>query len=81
MKKKTIIISIIIVIVVLSGSWLLMKNSGKVLASMNHTYTEPTTSISTVSFYGEAGDKIKVSFAAEYSGFIGNFKIKIYKVD
>ena len=92
---------------------------------MNQSYTEPVTNSSNISFLGEAGDKIKFSFAsdiesgeldivlydseenvvyeldrakeletfyvlnnsdtytlgAEYSDFVGKFKIKVYKVD
>ena len=92
---------------------------------MNQSYTEPVTNSSNISFLGEAGDKIKFSFAsdiesgeldmvlydseenvvyeldrakeletfyvlnnsdtytlaAEYSDFVGEFKIKVYKVD
>ncbi|MBQ6888664.1 MAG: hypothetical protein IJN54_14255 [Lachnospiraceae bacterium] len=65
MKKKSIIIGISIVIVVLLGTWLMMNHNGKVLGSMNQTYTEPTTRTSTISFLGEAGDRIKFSFAAD----------------
>lgn len=32
---------------------------------MNHDYAEPTTSISDISFRGEAGGRIKFSFASD----------------
>lgn len=119
MKKKRIIIGIIVVIA--AGFCIWYATRTKVLGSMNLVYAEPTTSSSTVSFQGAAGDKIKFSFAsevksgeldmilydsegnvvyqlakagkletfftlektdtytlsAEYSDFVGNFKIKV----
>lgn len=62
MKKKSIIISIIVIVVLLSV-WLVTRP--KVLGNMNHAYTEPTTSTSDITFVGEAGDKIKFSFASD----------------
>ena len=125
MKKKSTIIGIGFLIVVFISLWLV--NRPKTLGNMNQSYTEPVTNSSDISFLGEAGDKIKFSFAsdiesgeldivlydseenvvyeldrakeletfyvlnnsdtytytlaAEYSDFVGKFKIKVYKVD
>ena len=123
MKKKSTIIGIVFLIVAFISLWLV--NRPKTLGNMNQSYTEPVTNSSNISFLGEAGDKIKFSFAsdiesgeldivlydseenvvyeldrakeletfyvlnnsdtytlaAEYSDFVGKFKIKVYKVD
>lgn len=121
MKKK--IIGIIALGIILLGVWLLIRP--KAFGNMNQVCTEPTTSSSTISFSGEAGDKLKFSFrsdiengaldiilydskgnvvheldkakeletyftleesdtytlAAEYSDFVGNYKIVVYKAN
>lgn len=74
MKKKNIIISVVIVIVVLLGVWLLTRP--KTLGSMNHSYSEVTTSNSDFSFTGETGDKIKFSFASKIEN--GDLDILLY---
>ena len=123
MKKKSTIIGIVFLIVAFISLWLV--NRPKTLGNMNQSYTEPVTNSSNISFLGEAGDKIKFSFAsdiesgeldmvlydseenvvyeldrakeletfyvlnnsdtytlaAEYSDFVGEFKIKVYKID
>lgn len=66
MKKKSIVFVLCMMIVmcaVLFGIWALPHKEK--LGSMNHAYTEPTTSSSSFSFQGEAGDRIKFSFASE----------------
>lgn len=62
MKKKYIIFSSIAAIAVVLSIWLLTRP--EVLGNMNHTYSEPTTSVSEFSFTAEAGDEIKFSFAS-----------------
>ncbi len=66
MKKKSTIIGIVIIImvVVLFAGWLWMRESSRFLGDMNLVFAEPITSASTVSFKGEAGDKIKIKFSA-----------------
>lgn len=64
-KKKSIYIGILGVVIVLVGICLWMKLRGEVLGNMNLAFSEPTTSTSTFSFKGEAGDRIKFSFAAD----------------
>lgn len=120
-KKKNIVISIIVVAIVISVSIYLLVRP-KALGSMNHSYIEPTTSSSDFSFSGDAGERIKFSFAsdcksgdldivlcdsegnvvykldsakelqtfytlentdtytltAEYTNFVGNFKVAVY---
>lgn len=64
MKKKNIVISIIgVAIVILVSICLLVRP--KALGSMNHSYTEPTTSSSDFLFSGDAGERIKLSFASD----------------
>lgn len=74
MKKKGIIIGVVAVIAVLLSAWLLTRP--KTLGNMNHTYTEPTTSTSEISFEGETGDKIKISFASNIEN--GELDIILY---
>ena len=58
-----------------------MKLRGEVLGNMNLDFSEPTTSTSSFSFKGEAGDRIKFSFVAEYTDYTGKFTVKAYKVE
>lgn len=60
MKKKIIVISIIILCMVMACIYLLTRP--KTLGNMNQSYTEQTTSSSDISFEGEAGKRIKISF-------------------
>ena len=122
MKKKNIAIFFAVIAVVLLSVWFLFPS--KALGNMSHSYTEPTTSSSNFSFFGETGEKIKISFAsdiksgdlniilydsnknivyeldkakelvtyytfdntdayaltAEYTDFIGSFKVKVYPI-
>lgn len=57
MKKRYTIIGIIMVLVVVLSIWLLIHP--KALGNINLTYSEPETNISSISFSGEVGDKIK----------------------
>lgn len=74
MKKKGIMIGIIALAAVLLSAWLLTRP--KTLGNMSHNYTEPTTSTSEISFDGEAGDKIKFSFASDIES--GELDIILY---
>lgn len=120
-KKNNAIFFAVIAVVLLSVCFLLPS---KALGNMSHSYTEPTTSSSNFSFFGETGEKIKISFAsdiksgelnivlydsnenivyeldkakelvtyytfdntdtyaltAEYTDFIGSFKVKVYPI-
>ena len=77
MKKKCAIIGVIVVIAAIVC--ILFATRTTVLGSMNLVYAEPTTSISTVSFWGDEGDKIKFSFASEIKS--GNLDIVLYDSD
>ena len=74
MKKKSIIIGIIVVIAVALGIWLLLRP--KALGNMNFACSEPETSASNISFSGEAGDRIKFSFASNIEN--GDLDIILY---
>ena len=62
MKKKNIIIGIIAVFIVMISVYLLIRP--KVLGRMNHHFQEQITSDSEISFLGEAGDRIRLSFSS-----------------
>ncbi len=74
MKKKNIMIFIGVIAAVLLSVWFLFpsKSSG----NMDHSYTEPTTGSSNFSFSGEAGERIKISFASDARS--GDLKIVLY---
>lgn len=55
-------IGIAAVLTVVLSVWLLTRP--KELGSMNHTYAASETSTSHISFLGEAGDRVKLSFAS-----------------
>lgn len=75
MKKRTIVTGIIVIaIIVLSGIYLITRP--KVLASMNHSYQEPTTGSSDVTFNAAAGDNIKFSFESDIES--GDLDIILY---
>ncbi|MDE5781130.1 MAG: hypothetical protein K2I03_06590, partial [Lachnospiraceae bacterium] len=74
MKYKGLIIGIIVLSVVLLGIWLMTRP--ETLGNMNHTYTKSTTNKSTISFEGEAGDKVKFSFASNIEN--GELDIILY---
>lgn len=75
MKKRTIVTGIIVIaIIVLSGIYLITRP--KVLASMNHSYPEPTTGSSDVIFNAAAGDNIKFSFESDIES--GDLDIILY---
>lgn len=122
MKKNCIIIGILIVIMAV---FCMGCTSAKKLGNISQTYSQPETSVSNITFQGEAGDKIKFSFSsdveegaldifvydsdgnvvkeldrakeletymilehsdtytlqAEYEGFVGDFKVTIYKTE
>lgn len=72
--KRKILIYIVAVIVILGSMWLLFRP--KVLGNMNHSYIESTTSSSNFSFSGEAGERIKISFASDIKE--GDLDIVLY---
>lgn len=74
MKKKIIITGVIVVIVVVMSIYLI--NRPKSLGNMNGSYTEQTTKTSTVSFSGEAGNKIKISFRSNIES--GNLDVILF---
>lgn len=75
MKSKSIAICILIgAVVILAGIWLLFRP--KALVNMNGSYTESTTSISNVSFSGEAGERIKFSLKSDVKQ--GDLNILLY---
>lgn len=74
-KRNYIVIGIVVaVIIVASGIWFF--NRPKVLGNINQAYTEPETSTSDISFFGDAGDKIKFYFASNIEN--GELDITIY---
>lgn len=77
MKMKYIIIGIIAVLAVILSVWLLTRP--KPLGNINHAYSEPETSISNISFSGEAGDRIKFSFRSDIKG--GDLDLLLYDSD
>lgn len=123
MKKKMILTGITVITFLILAIYLL--NRPKLLGNMRRNCTRQTTSASTVSFVGKAGDRIKFSFrsdiengnldvilydsndqavyeldqakalecyfvlntsdrytlTAEYSGFVGNYDIKVYRTN
>lgn len=74
MKKKYIIIGAIVVIFVVLIIWLLTRHES--LGNINHAYSEPETSVSNISFIGEAGDRIKFSFRSNIEN--GDLDIILY---
>lgn len=64
MKKKYLIIGIIVVVIAVALSvWLFLRPVK--LGNINHTSSEPETSTADISFSGEAGDKIRISFSSD----------------
>ena len=55
MKKKNIAIFFAVIAAVLLSAWFLFPS--KALGNMNHSYAEPTTSSSNISFSGETGER------------------------
>lgn len=75
MKKKNAYIAAIAAgIILAAGIWL--STRPEELGSMNHTYGEPETSVSSFSFQGDAGGRIKVSFASDIRS--GDLDIILY---
>ena len=74
MKKRYIIIGIIIVLAVVLSIWLLTRP--KELGNIRQAYSKPETSTSNISFSGEAGDRIKFSFASNIKN--GDLDIIVY---
>lgn len=123
MKKKSLIVGAVVIVLIVIGVGLF--NRPTVLGNMNHKFEEPTTSISNITFSGEAGERIKFSFrsnvatgeldillydsegdlvyeldkareletfytfnktdiyklVAQYSDFVGDYKITVYEAD
>lgn len=75
MKKRNIIIGVIgIAIIVLSGICFITNSN--ILASMDHSYPNPETGISNVTFNAAAGDDIKFSFESDIEN--GELDIILY---
>lgn len=74
MKKRYIIIGIIAIIAVILSAWLLTRPES--LGNISHDYSEPETSVSNISFSGEAGDRIKFSFRSDIKS--GNLDVLLY---
>lgn len=74
MKKKNIVITIIAVIAVAVCVWLVIQLEA--LGNINGSYSDPATSASNITFSGEAGDRIKFTFASDIKS--GNLDIKVY---
>lgn len=74
MKKKSMIIGSIVVIAAVISIYLL--TSPEALGSINHSYSEQTTTTSDISFLGEAGDRIKFSFNSNIES--GDLDIILY---
>lgn len=74
MEKRHIIICAIAVLYIGVGIWLLIRPDA--LAEINHTYSEPETSVSNVSFSGEAEEKVKISFSSNIEN--GELDVIIY---
>lgn len=123
MKKKSLIIGIIAVVLIIIGVGLFSRPTS--LGNMNNKFGDPTTSASNITFWGEAGERIKFSFrsnvdagkldillydsegnlvyeldkareletfytfskadtyklVAQYSDFVGDYKITVYEAD
>lgn len=77
MKKKYIIIGITAILAAVLSVWLLTRP--KPLGNMNHAYSEPETSVSHISFSGEAGDRIKFSLRSRIES--GDVDIVLYDSD
>lgn len=77
MKKKYVIIGIMAVLAAILSVWLLTRP--KPLGNINHAYSEPETSVSNISFSGEAGDRIKFSFRSDVKS--GDLDILLYNSD
>ena len=63
MKKKGIIAVVVVVIAVAVGVYLLVRP--KPLGSMHNSYSEQTTAVSDISFFGDANQRIKFSFRSD----------------
>ena len=61
MKRKTIVTGCLLVFTALLGLWLLTRPSP--LCNMRRVCSQPETSVSQVSFSGEAGGRIKCTFS------------------
>lgn len=62
MKKRNIIIGITAIVIVVAAISIYLLTRPKGLGNMSNSYSEPTTTASTISFSGEAGERIKFSF-------------------
>lgn len=74
LKKKYIAIGLMTVMAFAIGIWWFLRPV--VLGNMDHTCTRPKTSASAVSFSGEAGDRIKLSFTSNIEN--GDLDINVY---
>lgn len=63
-----------VILILISGMRLLVLS--KTLGNIRNTYTVPETSVAAVSFPGEAGSKIRISFASRIEN--GSLEITIY---
>jgi len=74
MKKKYILTGIIIVIIVIVSIYLLTRPDK--IGNLNYNYSGQITRTSTISFSGEAGDRIKFSFRSDIKS--GDLDIILY---
>ena len=72
MKKKTIIVAVLIII--LLSIWFF--NRPETLGNITQSFDEPTTNISTITFSGEANERIKFSFRSNVE--VGELNIILY---
>ncbi len=79
MQKKYIIFisSVLVVAVGIMGIYLLTRPT--VLGSMGQTYLEQVTATSDISFWGEAGNRVKFVFESEVTS--GSLDMTLYDVD
>ncbi len=72
-KKNHIAMGLLVMMAFATGIWWYFRPA--VLGNINHASTEPETSVSTISFSGEAGDRIKLSFQSTIEN--GNLDIVV----
>ena len=74
MQKKKIILVVFILVIVLSSLWIF--NRPETLGNITESFHEPTTNVSTISFYGESYERIKFSFKSNVE--LGELNIVLY---
>ena len=87
MSKRTLIAGITVVLAATIAIAIYLLTSPKTLGNITHSYSEPTTTTSNISFSGEAGDKIKFSFKSHVEAgsldmvLYDSGGIKVYELD